>query len=59
MAFPVVWMTVASIIAAFDITKSLDADGNVIEVDLTDDDCEGFCGMLFRGSRCKSLVVAP
>jgi hypothetical protein len=41
MVFPIVWMAVASIIAAFDITKSPDAEGNVIEVDLADDDSEG------------------
>ena len=31
----------ASIIAGFDITKSPDADGKVIDVDLADDDSEG------------------
>jgi hypothetical protein len=41
MAFPAFWMTVASIIAAFDIAKSPDADGNLIDVDLADDDCQG------------------
>jgi hypothetical protein len=41
MAFPTVWMAVASLIAAFDIAKTPDADGNVIDVDLADDDCEG------------------
>ena len=40
MAFPAVWLAVASIIAAFDITKSPDADGNMIDVDLGDDDCQ-------------------
>jgi hypothetical protein len=41
MVFPTVRMAVASIIAAFDIAKSPDVDGNVIDVDLADDDSEG------------------
>ena len=40
MAFPALWLAVASIIAAFDMAKSPDADGNMIDVDLADDDCE-------------------
>lgn len=41
MVFPAVWMTVASIVAAFDIARSVDADGNAIDIDLGDDDCDG------------------
>jgi hypothetical protein len=53
MAFPTVWMAVASIIAAFDIANSADADGNMIEIDLADD-CEGpMRYVIFRGARCK------
>ena len=40
MAFPTVWLAVASMIAAFDMAKSPDADGNMIDVDLGDDDCQ-------------------
>ncbi len=41
MVFPVIWMAVASIVAAFDIAKSVDADGNAIDIDLGDDDFGG------------------
>ena len=50
MAFPAVWMAVASMIAAFDIAISPDADGNMIDIDLGDDDCEG-------GLRCVISVA--
>ena len=54
MAFPTVWMAVASMIAAFDIVKSPDVDGNMIDVDLADDDCEGVLRFVnFRGTRYR------
>ena len=31
MAFSAVWITVASLVAVFDISKAVDEDGNVIE----------------------------
>jgi hypothetical protein len=31
MAFSTVWLTLASIIAMYDITKAIDGSGNVIE----------------------------
>jgi len=66
IAFPAVWMTVASIIAAFDIARSPDADGNVIDIDLADDDCEGFlrfpkpftCSMSPRSLKHEEAILA-
>ena len=50
MAVSAVWIAVASLIAAFDITKSVDANGNFIKVD--DEFSEG----VLRCDTCESAT---
>ena len=33
MAFSALWIAIATLVAAFDITKAVDANGDIIEVD--------------------------
>ena len=52
MAISVMWITVASLVAAFDICKSVDENGNVIDTDLEYD-----CETLLRYVLVTSLVT--
>ena len=56
MALSAIWIAVASLIAAFDISKPVDENGNIIDVDPEYD-----CGTLLRyvifpGDCCDDVV---